>query len=130
MIVNESFLDEQHVLFSHQLLQIVVFWNLRKENSMMAFFNFKRNSLVKVNLHICLALLNFHSFKLLGFGVICRMGWLDFLIKEHISVARLASSKALTLDNLRQVDFSNCPVIELIPLSLSVDVRVVMACFC
>lgn len=131
-IVNESFLDEQHVLFGHQLLQIVVFWNLRKENAMMVFFNFKRNSLVEVDLHVCLALLDFHSFKLLGFGVFRRMGWLDFLIKEHVSVARLGitSSKALALDNLRQVDFSNCPVIKLVPLSLPVDVRIVMACFC
>jgi hypothetical protein len=99
---------------------------------MMVFFNFKRYSLVKVNLHVRLALLDFHFFKLLGFGVLRRIGWLDFFIKEHVSVARLgiASSKALALDNLRQVDFSNCPVIELVPLSFSVDVRVVMACFC
>jgi hypothetical protein len=128
-IVNESFLDEKHVFFSDQFLEIVVIRDLRKENAVVAFFNFKRNALVEVDFHIGFTLLDFHFFSFIWFGV---MVWLNLFIKEHVSVARLGitSTKALALDNLGQVNFGDGPVVELVPFSLPVDVRVVMACLC
>jgi hypothetical protein len=86
-IIQKSFLDEISVFIHHQLLEVIVFWNLFKENAVMPFLDFNGERLVNLYFNMRLWLLNLHFLAVLMVEIILQKICFDSFVKEHVSVA-------------------------------------------